>query len=323
VSDTGPNRRRIAVTGGGGFIGCAVIRTLRERGHTAIPIVRRGGGDRDERVISDIADRLDLEKAFTGVDTVIHLAASVHESAARYPDDELHRINVGGTRAVYEVAAELGIRRVLFASSAKAEFVRADGNGCRAPPDVYGASKLKAEEFVSAFARREALHAPILRLPLTYGPGVRANMLTLFRVVDRQLPLPLASVQNRRSVVYVENVAAAVSTLLEFPGTLRGVYSVSDPQPLSTPELIRAIARALERRAFLLPMNPTFLRRAASALAAFGVEQPLAMLQRLTDSLVIDPRPLAEVTAFEPPFTTAVGLAHTAQWFRTSWRGRR
>jgi nucleoside-diphosphate-sugar epimerase len=203
-------------------------------------------------------------------------------------------VNVDGTRRRAQEAAVAGVRRFVYLSSAKAA----------TPDDAYGRTKLAAER---ALARVSGLEVVVLRPPLVYGPGVRANFLGLMRAVDRGWPLPLASVRNLRSVVYLGNLVDAIVRCLEAPQAAGKIYPVSDGDPVSTPELVRAIARALGRPARLLPFP-------ASVLDWF---RPLRSLAR---SLEVDDSAIRRELGWRPPYTFEQGLCATAEWYRAQGR---
>jgi len=219
-------------------------------------------------------------------DAVVHLANIAHMSAS--PAD-LHRVNVEGTIAQAKAALAAGARRFVYLSSIKAA----------RPEDAYGRAKSIAEQALMQLAGLEAL---ILRPPLVYGPRVKANFLALLRAVDRGWPLPLASIENRRSLVYVGNLVDAILRCLDGPSQGK-TYALSDGTPVSTPQLCRAIARALDRPARLFPFPPALLR----------VVPPLA---RLVQSQAADDRAIRAELGWQPPFSFEQGLRATAAWYR-------
>lgn len=228
----------------------------------------------------------ELVTSVGGCDAIVHLANIAHSAAS---PRELHRVNVEGTIAQARAALAAGARRFVYLSSIKA--AQAD--------DAYGRAKSIAEQ---ALAQLEGLEPVILRPPLVYGPRVKANFLALMRAVDRGWPLPLASIRNRRSLLYVGNLVDAIRRCLE-GAVARKSYELSDGAPVSTPELCRALARALDRPARLFPF-PAALLRLAPGLA------------RLTESLEVDDRAIREELGWRPPFTLEEGLRLTAEWYR-------
>jgi nucleoside-diphosphate-sugar epimerase len=233
-----------------------------------------------------IAAGHELRSSVEGCDALVHLANIAHTAAS---PRELHRVNVEGTLAQAQAALSAGARRFMYLSSIKA----AD------PRDAYGQAKRLAEQ---GLLDLRGLEPVILRPPLVYGPRVKANFLALMRAVDRGWPLPLASIRNRRSLLYVGNLVDAIRRCLE-GGVVQKVYAVSDGAPVSTPELCRALGRALGRPARLWPFPPALLALAPG-------------LRRLTDSLEVDDQAIHEELGWRPPFTLEEGLRLTAQWYR-------
>jgi nucleoside-diphosphate-sugar epimerase len=286
------------VTGAGGFVGRALCPALRRGSWSVIAAGRRETGD--------IGPATDWRPLLDGAEAVIHLAARVHVMRDAGGDSEaFDRVNHRATARLAAQAAEAGVRRFVFMSSVKVHGDASDrplsGAAAPAPCDAYGRSKLAAE---TALARHAGtMTAVMLRPPLVYGPAVKGNFLSLLRAVDRGLPLPLAAVDNRRSLIYLGNLVDAARAALEAPP---GVYLPSDGEDVSTPVLIRRVAAALGRPARLFPVPPALLRAVA---AAAGKGEAYA---RLAGSLVVD----GALPGWRPPCTMAEGLADTAAWYR-------
>jgi len=227
--------------------------------------------------------------AIDGCDAVVHLANIAH--AAVDPVD-LRRVNVDGTRQQAEQAVAAGVRRFVYLSSAKAA----------TPDDAYGRAKLAAEQ---ALAHISGVEVVVLRPPLVYGPGVKANFLALMRAVSRGWPLPFGSIENRRSLLYVGNLCDAIIHCLETPQAAGRMYFLSDGAPVSTPGLCRALGNALGRSARLVPFPPALLE-------LLGGERA----RRLTRSLEIDDRAIRQELGWRPPYTFEEGLRMTAEWYR-------
>ena len=231
---------RIAVTGASGFIGAALVPALAARGHEVLAL--------DRAAIGDLAAVADWRALIGGTQAVVHLAALAH---ARARDEaRLRAINLGATLALGEAAAAAGTRMV-FVSSVKALGEESgaqpfDDSSAPHPEDAYGRAKADAER---ALGERRDLDFAILRPPLVYGPGVKANFLALMRAIDRGWPLPLAGIENRRSLIYVGNLCDAIALCVEAAGAKQRKYLLSDGAPVSTPELCRRIAAALGRPA--------------------------------------------------------------------------
>ncbi len=316
------------VTGSSGFVGSWLCRTLGDAGIQVRGIGRHDPGPLASGATYHRADLLDsaaLRPALAGADTLVHLAARVHvmRESAREPSSEFRRINVEGTRILLEEAARAGVTRLVFASTVKAV---AETSGAPLteeavprPVDPYGLSKLEAEELVRDLAVRHSLQATILRLPLLYGPRMKGNMLSLFRLVNRGIPLPLGRVHNRRSMAFVGNVAAAMLAVLQSPATRPRTFFVSDGRDLSTPELLRLIGLALAREVRLLPVPLPLFRAAGRVGDLISRFRPLpltsAAVDRLLGSLTVDSSALTRAVGFHPPYSVEEGLSITAEWY--------
>jgi nucleoside-diphosphate-sugar epimerase len=259
----------------------------------------------------------DWTAALAGAGCVVHLAARthvLHETAAD-PLAEYVRINVAGTRRLATQAVAAGVRRFVFMSSVK---VNGERTGARPyteddeprPEDAYGISKWQAEQELARTAAGTPLETVVLRPPLVYGPGVKGNFLRLLGLIARGVPLPFASLDNRRSLVHAGNLCAAVLAALTAPHAAGRTFLVADGEDVSTPALVRGIAAALAVKPRLLPCPPVVLRALAAALGRAGEAA------RLTGSLQVDASRIRRELAWQPPHTLAQGLAETARWYR-------
>ena len=317
----------VLVTGATGFLGAYVVDGLLKLGVGVRALVRAEHATLPASVrqvrAADLSDRAALRAACVGVDAVVHLAARTHvlRDSARDPLERFRRVNVEGTRVLLREALDAGATRFVYASSVKAVGEGSaecwTGDVTLRPADAYGISKLEAEQVV----RDEAagIHAPILRLPLLYGAGVRANMLRLFRTIDRRVPMPVGGIHNRRSLGYAGNVVAAIETVLTAPAARRATLFVSDDDDVSTPELVRRIAAALGVSARIVPCPRGIARLAARAgdVVSRAVPVPFTTgaLERLTGSLCVDAGALRGL-GWAPRYTMAEGMADTARWYR-------
>jgi UDP-N-acetyl-alpha-D-quinovosamine dehydrogenase len=319
---------RIFITGATGFIGRALCRHLISDGCTVIGAVRSKKSQ--SRLVSgvipflcgDLQEKTDWSPALQGVDEVVHLAARVHvlketeEDAAKV----FHRLNVDATRELAGAAARSGVKRFVFLSSVKVngEFsIRPyREEDPVAPRDLYGISKKSAEETLRSLARETALECTIVRPPLVYGQEVGANFLKLMQLVASGLPLPLASIRNRRSFVYVENLVSAIAACIRHPAAANQTFFVNDGQDLSTPQLLRGIAEGLGKPVRLFPFPVRLLEGIARAA---GLSETI---RRLTESLAVDSAKIQNSLGWHPPFSVQTGLARTARCFSERSLGR-
>ncbi len=316
---------RILVTGATGFVGRAVVPLLEQRGHAVRAAVRTAGaavpGSAATVVVEDIGPATGWSHALEGIDAVVHLAARVHvmRDTASDPLAAFRRVNTAGTRVLAEAAAAAGVRRFVYLSSVKAlaDESRPEPLDEATEPDPhspYGISKLEAERALAEVATRSGLEVVVIRPPLVYGPGVGGNFRRLLQAVDRGLPLPLGTLDNRRSLIYVGNLADAVLECLTHPRAAGGRFLVHDGRPMSTAELVRAIADAMGRPARLLPVP-----RAVLALGARLTGQQ-ATFDRIAGTLVIDDGAIRRALNWRPPYYPAYGLRETTEWFK-AWHG--
>lgn len=311
---------RVLVTGASGFVGRELCAQLAERGFTvraALRVPRPGPAPwAEEARVGEIDGGTRWGDALRGVDAVVHLAARVHHmgAAEQAHMGEYRRVNVHGTEALARQAADAGVKRLVFASSVKVNGEATHGTPFRPddpprPVDAYGISKRDAEDALWRLCGASGLEGVVVRPPLVYGPGVRANFLQLLRVVDRGIPLPLAAVRNVRSMVFVSNLADALIRALEHPAAAGRTYLAADGS-LSTPALVRQLAAGLGRPVRLFPVPPPAMRlagRLTGTLDAVG---------RLCASLEVDAGALEAELGWRPRVTAEDGLRRTAEWYR-------
>jgi UDP-glucose 4-epimerase len=314
---------RVLVTGADGFIGRAVCAALADKGHHVIAGTRDGRpveGARECRRLGDLGRPEGMDSRPAGAEAIVHLAARVHVMKERSPDSmaEYRRVNIDGTRCLAEAAERAGVRRLIFLSTIKVNgeattgrpFSEADPPD---PRDSYAASKWQAEQVLASIGNHGKLEIVVLRVPLVYGPGVKANFLSLLRLCDTPLPLPFGAITgNRRSLIYVENLADAVVSSLHHADAAGGTFTVSDGAAVSTAELVRTIRRALDRPARLLSVPPGLLR------AALSLAGKAAAADRLTDSLELDDGAIVKALEWRAPWSFQEGIAETAAWYRSA-----
>jgi UDP-glucose 4-epimerase len=295
----------LALTGSTGFIGRYLLRDLAERGHRLRVLLRRPAAaplDAASAVIGDLARPQNMSAALEGVDAVIHSAA-IAAGMSGVPADDYRVLNTEATIELARAARRAGAKRFVFLSSIRAQSGPTAATALTeaaepAPTDAYGKSKLAAERGLAELD----LDWVALRAVLVYGPGVKGNMARLTRLARSSWPLPVAGLAARRSLLALENLSAAIDTVLASPAPLRRALIAADPQALTIAEMIAAMREGLGRRPGVFPLPAALLRW---MLHASGRDD---MFERISGSLVADPTALMTL-GWSPPLATRAGLA--------------
>ena len=281
-----------------------------------IGALRSPGGNAEARVIGDIGADPPWHDVLPGVEIVIHLAALVHQMGQVTPSpDEYRRVNATATRQLAEACARHGVRRMVFLSSVKVNgectpskpFTEEDAPE---PLDPYGASKLEAEQGLAAVGKTTGLETVVVRPPLVYGPGVRANFRRLMGVVAKVRPLIVPGLKSKRSMIALANLADVLTVCAEDPRAANQVFLVSDNEDVTVSDLMRRLAHAMNRKILILPASEGLLRLAAKVL---GKEQEV---RRLVDPLQVSPNKAMRLLKWSPPVDMKAGLAETVKWYR-------
>lgn len=311
----------ILVTGANGFVGRALIGRGARDGLRLRAAARRGLSHWPAGVESvltpDLAPGANWRPALEGADVVVHLAARVHVMHESSTDAlaEFRRINVVGTLNLARQAVDEGVQRFVFISSVKVngESTRRDRpftpEDVPAPVGAYGVSKYEAEVGLMELAEKTGLEVVIVRPVLVYGPGVKGNFLSMMRWLHRRIPLPFGAVYNQRSLAALDNVVDFILTCISHPGAANQTFLISDGEDLSTTELIRRLARAMDRPTWLIPLPVSLLRSIATIV---GMR---ATAERLLNSLQVDISKTRNLLNWAPPVMVDEGLRRTADHY--------
>ena len=309
---------RVLVTGANGFVGQAFCKEAIARGINTIAATRRYCEILPNIkcfVVGDIHGETDWSKALKERDVVIHLAARVHVmlDSADDPLTEFRKVNTVGTEQLARSAAATGVKRFVYVSSVKVNGEETIGNQSYSenslpnPQDPYGISKWEAEQALQRVAEETGLEIVIVRTPLVYGADVKGNFVQLISVLKRGLPLPFASVSNKRSLLYVDNLVDALLLCATHPEAAGQTYLVSDGEDLSTPDLLHKLSIAMGQTPRLFPFPISLLRLAGYLM---GKSKQIG---RLLGSLQIDSSKIRRELGWEPPYSLKQGLQNTVQ----------
>lgn len=304
----------ILVTGGSGFVGAALIKRLSYDGFKIRACVRdhnhKFSGDVESIHIQSINGSTSWDSAFKGVEVVVHCAARVHVMDDLVPDqlNAYRQVNVEGSLNLALKAALAGVRRFLYISSIKVNGESTHLNhpftadDVPEPLDPYGVSKLEAEQGLRELEMNTGMEVVIVRPPLVYGPGVKANFASMMSWVARGIPLPFGAIYNVRSFVALDNLVDMLVTCLKHPAAAGQTFLVSDNEDVSTTELLRRTAKAMDKKAILLPIPAVALVYGAAILQRHYVAQ------RICGSLQVDIKKTCRLLDWTPPLTLDQGL---------------
>lgn len=315
---------RLLVTGASGFVGRAVCADVLRRGHAVSAGLRRvedgtsldlEGGE--TIAVGTINAATDWRNALADCESVVHLAARVHVLRDEANDQlaEYRAVNVEGTLNLARQAVDAGVRRFVYLSTIKVNgeqtlprqsFSELD---VPAPLDPYGISKHEAEEGLRKLSLQTGMEVVIIRPPLVYGPGVKANFLNMMRWIHKGIPLPLGAIENRRSLVALDNLIDFIVTCLDHPAAANQTFLVSDGEDLSTTKLLRQMAVALNVPARLMPVPQKLLE------ACFKIVGNRDLAQRLCGSLQVNINKARTMLEWNPPVSVDEGLCRTAKHY--------
>jgi len=308
----------ILITGINGFLGRGIVKAMQESGYLVKGTVRSANGNKcsiedDPRIFitGEIDEQTDWGEALDGIDVVVHLVARVHvmNDVSDDPLAAFRKVNTAGTLNMARQAVTAGVKRIVFISSIK---VNGEGTGDKKvvfsevdipdPQDPYAVSKWEAEQGLMAIAKETGLEVVIIRPPLVYGPGVKANFRSLMKWVIRGVPLPLGAVDNKRSLVALENLVSFIIHCMEHPKAAGELFLISDGEDVSTTELLQKMARAFGKRSFLIPVPVSLMFFVARMLGKNNIAD------RLFGSLLIDSSKARNLLGWKPVVSMVEGL---------------
>lgn len=315
--------QRILVSGATGLVGSAVVERLNSQKDCIVYAGSRRASEKipqgvELSIMPDLGPKADWRNLLNGLEVIIHCAARVHimNDSAADPLEAYRIVNVAGTLNLASQAAQLGVRRFVFVSSIKVNgevtlpqkpFTADD---VPTPLDPYGLSKFEAEQGLREIEAQTGMEVVIVRPPLVYGPMVKANFASMMRCVAQSIPLPLGAIHNARSLVALDNLVDLLVTCANHPAAAGQTFLVSDGEDVSTTELLRRTARAMGKKAFLLPV-PAFVIEWGGALLG-----KRAVAQRLCSFLQVDIEKNRRLLAWTPPLTLDEGLKKAVEGIR-------
>jgi nucleoside-diphosphate-sugar epimerase len=312
---------KVLVTGASGFVGQSLIEALKQQEVNIVSVGRQLRiSDIDMYIpVPDFSAYGVWQAPLVGCDVVIHLAARVHvmHDLAENPLEEFLAVNLHGTVSLATAAAKAGVKRFVYVSSIKVngEFTKNEKfseTDIPNPQDPYAISKWQAEQALRKIEKETGMEVVVLRPPLIYGAGVKANFASLLKLVYKGLPLPLANINNKRSLIYLGNLVDAIITCAKHPKAAGQTYLVSDGEDTSIAQLVKQIAISLNRPRYVFPFPVSIMRIFAKLMGK------TASVNRLTQSLVIDSSKIRKELNWQPPFSMTQGLKITADWYRKS-----
>ncbi len=260
---------KVFVTGATGFVGKALINELLNAGHNIVAGVRNYSVELpvevEQKLVGDLSllsEQNTIIDTLKKIDVVIHTAARVHimQDKAADPLTEFRKMNVNATLALAKQSVSAGVKRFVFISSIK---VNGESTNNRqafreidkpAPEDAYGQSKLEAEQFLFEIGQTMPMEVVVIRSPLIYGPGVKANFASMIKIIKKGIPLPFGAIHNERSILAIDNLVDFLRLCIVHPAAANQVFLMADGKDVSTTELLTKIAKAYKRPIHLIPV---------------------------------------------------------------------
>lgn len=305
--------KNILLTGSNGFVGAGLKGALVQNSAFSLSCAARqfsGGNSCRQFHIDSLSGTTDWSDALVSQHVVIHTAARAHimKDEVADPLAEYRRVNVEGTLNLARQATAAGVERFVYISSIKVNGERTvagspfSADSTPAPEDDYGLSKLEAEQGLKVLADETGMELVIIRPPLVYGPGVKANFAALMNLASKNLPLPLGAINNRRSLVAIDNLVDLIVACIDHPAAANQTFLVSDDQDVSTSDLLRLMTRAAGKQPRLIPVPASLLRLGAGLLGK------KAVADRLLGDLQVDITRTKETLGWKPPVSVEEGI---------------
>ncbi|SIS47341.1 UDP-glucose 4-epimerase family protein [Neptunomonas antarctica] len=309
----------VLITGANGFLGKHLIHVFSEKGIDVIGAYRAvsTSSDQNSVAIGNIDSMTDWSNVLKKRQVVIHTAARAHimKDSAVDPLTAYREVNTAGTLHLARQAAMAGVKRFIFISSIKVNGETTTSlpafavNDTPAPQDPYGVSKMEAEDGLRKIAQDAGMEVVIIRPPLIYGPGVKANFRNLMKLANTAVPLPFGAIHNIRSMLYIGNLVGFIVKCIDHPAAANQTFLLSDGQDLSLTELLCLLRSSMKKPTRLVPVSASFFRVAGS------VTGKRAVVDRLVGSLQVDSSKACELLNWQPPYTVEQGIKATTDHF--------
>lgn len=313
---------RVLVTGPNGFVGRAIIERLKHEPETSIVAALRKNkpcylNGINSVLIGDINEQTDFSEALSNVDVVIHTAAKVHvvKNSKKSTFTGFSDVNVGGTLNLAKQAISTNVKRFIYISSIKVNGESTTkkkifcADDTPTPISQYAISKAEAEAGLIKIERTSELEVVIIRPTLVYGPGVKANFLSMMRWVHRGIPLPLGAIHNKRSFVAIENLVDLIVNCIHHPKAANQIFLVSDDDDLSTTELFYRLSNAFGKKPRLVPVPHKLLEM----LLKYAGKESIA--QKLCDSMIVDISKTKAMLGWNPIISSYDGIKKSVEWY--------